>query len=91
MCPLYQYSCAHCGLNFEHTTMMSKFTRKRLCACGRFANAVISAPAVRGDLNDFSTENGGKGRWNPQLNTYVTSVNDAINKGRAKGWAKVSS
>lgn len=89
--PTYTFSCRHCGLNFEHTTMMSKFTRKRLCACGRFACAVISAPAVRGDLSDFSQMNNGRGMYNPQLQCYVKSVQDAVDKGKARGWSKVSS
>jgi hypothetical protein len=38
------------------------------------------------DLNDFHTENGGKGRMHPQLKEYVTSVSDAKAKAAKRGW-----
>ncbi len=44
-------------------------------------------PRVRPDLNDFSSENSGRGRYNPQLREYVTSTRDTIDKGRAKGFS----
>ncbi len=46
-------------------------------------------PKVQGDLNDFSSENGGKGRWNPQVNGYCRNVEEVITKGRAKGFKKM--
>ncbi len=46
-------------------------------------------PKVRGDLDDFSSENGGKGRWNPQVNGYCRNVQEVIDKGRAKGFKKI--
>ena len=49
-------------------------------------------PVTRGDKNDFSTENGGKGRYNPQMakhphdqNAYFTSVNAVKEEAKKRG------
>lgn len=46
-------------------------------------------PRVKGDLDDFSSENGGKGRYNPQVGGYCRNVQEVIDKGRAKGFKKI--
>ncbi len=46
-------------------------------------------PKVRGDLDDFSSENGGRGRFNPQINDYMKNPTDALEKGRKKGYRKI--
>ena len=46
-------------------------------------------PGVRGDKDDFSHMNSGKGMWNPQVGGYCRNVQEVIDKGRAKGYKKL--
>ena len=46
-------------------------------------------PTVKGDLDDFSHLNGGRGMWNPQVGGYCRNVDEVITKGRAKGYKKI--
>ena len=47
-------------------------------------------PTVKPDMDSFHDENGGRGRWNPQLSTYVKSTQDTIDKGKARGLAPIT-
>jgi hypothetical protein len=46
---------------------------------------MLDFPAVHPDRDDFSTENGGRGRYNKQLKCYVKSVNHSIDIAKRKG------
>ncbi len=46
-------------------------------------------PKVRGDMDDWSSEGGGKGRWSPQVNGWCRSPQEIEAKGRAKGFKKM--
>lgn len=86
--PTYEAKCVECDLIQEYYCSISDRYDTPICIkCGNKTDKIIfSMPNIRSDLNDFSTENGGKGRFNNQLQTYVTSVDDAINKAKVKGW-----
>lgn len=86
--PRYEAECTSCNNVQEYYCSVSHRYDTPVCPnCGNKMDKVIfSAPSIRPDLNDFSTENGGKGRYNAQLKEHVTSVDDAIKKAKAKGW-----
>ncbi len=87
---LYEYSCESCGRKFDHEHGMAVHKNTWKCECGEMADQVITGGiAVRGDLDDWSQMNGGRGMYNPQLQCHVKSKQDAIDKGKARGWAKV--
>ena len=83
--PTYSFECPICGREEEEYRKMSEYRLPKKCKCGADMVKGINVPRIQPDADDFSTENGGKGRYNKQLNTYVTSVNDAINKAKSKG------
>jgi len=87
--PAYDYHCLACNHKTELLHSMADCDKRHRCPkCGVAMGRYLTAcPTMRGDLNDFSTENGGKGRWNPQLREHVTSVNDAVSRGKARGWS----
>ena len=86
--PLYDKYCPTCGTVSEYFTSMSESANVPDCSCGgKCVKTITTPPMVYGDLNDFSTENGGKGRFNKQLNEYVTSVADSNRKAKARGWS----
>lgn len=88
--PLYDYACRICKHTGEYYATMDARANTPPCEkCGSTITekVILSAPATHPDFDDFSTENGGKGRFNKQLMTYVTSTQDAVDKARAKGWS----
>jgi len=46
----------------------------------------VTAPAVRMDADDFSQENNGKGRFNPQVGKHFRHVNDVKEYARREGY-----
>ncbi len=46
-------------------------------------------PKVEGDHGDWSAENGGRGRFAPQVNAYCKNPGEILDKGRAKGYRKL--
>ena len=86
--PTYSKECSACGTAGEYTATIAQRNRVPKCEIckGRCVKAIISAPAMFGDMNDFGLENHGKGRWNPQLQAHVTSVSDAKAKAAKRGW-----
>lgn len=46
-------------------------------------------PKVKGDLDDWSAEGSGRGRWSPQVNAWCRSPQEIEAKGRAKGFRKL--
>jgi putative FmdB family regulatory protein len=87
--PLYTCECRACQHTMDYIATVEKRAQTPECeACGSTDTykVILDAPSIRPDLNDFSTENGGKGRFNKQLMTHVTSQKDAIKKAEARGW-----
>lgn len=86
--PWYEAECTHCNFTQEYyRSIIDRYDTPKCNKCKRRMDKIIvSIPNIKPDLNDFSTENGGKGRYNAQLREYVTSVDDAIKKAKAKGW-----
>jgi putative FmdB family regulatory protein len=86
--PTYDAKCTVCAWEHEFVSTIDNRNTVPICPkCGGSSERFISlAPYVRPDLNDFSTENGGKGRFNKQLMTHVTSVDDAIGKAHKRGF-----
>lgn len=86
--PNYDAECCKCGHAHEYiqTMAMSHIVPKCPICKGKSEKVIVKSPVTYGDLNDFSTENSGKGRFNPQLKQYVTSVKDAESKAAKRGW-----
>lgn len=86
--PVYEYECKTCGEVYEEIFSMSAYPKRIKCLCGAMADKVVlTAPSIAPDQNDFSQENNGRGRYNPQLRTFVKSKQDTIDKGKARGWS----
>lgn len=84
--PTYTYVCEKCGNETEEYRSIAERNNMPDCAhCQSTMTRGVDAPNIKPDFDDFSRENNGKGRYNKQLNCYVTSVNDAINKASKKG------
>lgn len=84
---LYDYECNTCQEQREVMHSMHESPNVICAACGgSMRRVILSAPAIRPDLNDFSQENKGKGRWNGQLGAYVKSKQDTIDKGKSLGY-----
>ena len=47
---------------------------------------MVSAPAIRPDLDNWSNENGGRGRFNGQLNGWYRSRDDIAAEGARRGY-----
>ncbi len=89
--PTYAASCPECGHTTEYFSSIDERNKVPHCAiCTHPMRRDVTLPSIRPDLNDFSSENGGKGRFNKQLMTHVTSQQDAINKAQARGWDVVA-
>lgn len=86
--PLYDAECLKCAHPHEYIQTMAKCHLVPKCPIcgGKSVKALVKSPMTYGDLNDFSLENNGKGRWNPQLKAHVTSVKDAQSKAASRGW-----
>jgi len=88
--PRYDYEC-DCGLMWEEEHDMRDHLI-RCGSCGRRARKVLSSPTVIMD-QDWSSENGGRGRYCCQIgekrndpNAYCKSPRDAEEKAIRKGW-----
>lgn len=86
--PTFEASCPECGHYDTYVTTVAERNNVPMCKIcqAQMEKVIFTAPGVRPDLDDFSTENGGKGRFNKQLMTHVTSKQDAIDKATARGW-----
>lgn len=86
--PNYEGFCKKCDHAFDYLSEMKFRDVVPLCpmCAGKAIRVILTAPATHGDANDFSKENNGRGRFNPQLREHVTSVADAEEKGRKRGW-----
>jgi predicted nucleic acid-binding Zn ribbon protein len=86
--PTFESVCLTCGLEQEYFQTIAN--RDQVSDCikcgGRCTRDIRTCAMTYPDLNDFHTENRGKGRFNHQLKQYVTSVDDAKAKAAKKGW-----
>jgi putative FmdB family regulatory protein len=84
--PLYDYVCDSCGNKEELFRSMEHYKDRVICdRCRKHMRLEISVPNIRPDLNDFSNENSGRGRFNKQLMCHVKSVNDAVSIAKSRG------
>jgi putative FmdB family regulatory protein len=92
--PMHDYACTACGV-FEAFTFPTEGRLTRCPKCGaKVTTLILQAPRVRGDIADWGTENGGKGRYCPQLaekpndpRAFAQSRHDLIDKGKRRGWS----
>lgn len=86
--PTYDYQCRKC-LNV-HERFVSYEDRDKPCACpdcrGALSRVWLTAPSVKGDDCDWSNENNGRGRLNPQTRMYHKNVQSVIDEGKRRGW-----
>ena len=85
--PVYGYACPKCG--YETDLFREMKDRNNILDCDRCLTKMertIDMPNIRPDMDDFSNENRGRGRYNQQLKKYVTSVNDATRIAKSKGY-----
>lgn len=86
--PSYSWRCQACGCSFDvYNTINDRENGEDCPDCG--SNKVrreVTAPAIKCDLDDFSSENGGKGRYNPQLQKHFRHVNDIKDHARKTGY-----
>ena len=74
---IYEAQCKSCEAIFEYVSSIAERDLIPTCACGRAeSHRVFSMPHVQMD-NDFSKENGGKGRFMPQLARHVKDKSGA--------------
>lgn len=83
--PTYEYVCV-CGRRVDILRDVDQRNDPAECPrCHARMERAVTMPHIRPDADDFSSENGGKGRYNPQLKQHVTSVNHAIEVAKSKG------
>lgn len=81
--PTYEALCKKCDIAFDYSSEMKFRDVVPYCpsCAGKAKRVILTAPTVHGDLNTFE-----KPQWNAQLGCNVTSVADAEEKGRKRGW-----
>lgn len=87
--PSYSWRCQACGCSFDvYNTINNRDNGDDCPDCGSSkVRREVTAPAIRPEsLDDFSSENGGKGRYNPQMKQYVRHVNDVKDYARKNGY-----
>lgn len=86
--PNYAWRCQDCGCTFEVYASIAERDIGEDCPdCGSSkVRREVSAPAIRPDADDFSQENNGKGRFNPQVGKHFRHVNDVKEYARREGY-----
>lgn len=86
--PTFDYSCRSCGAQFDAYSTIADRDSGECPDCGsKKVQRLISMPSIRPEsLDDFSSENGGKGRYNPQVQKYFRHVNDVKDYARKTGY-----
>lgn len=85
--PIYSYAC-DCGETQDLVREVSQRHDTVICKCGKeMYRDYTQGPTIRPDLDDFSSENGGRGRWNRQLNEYTRSVKHTMERAKARGFS----
>ena len=77
--PNYAWECRKCGAQFDvYAEIASRDVGEDCPDCGStHVQRVVTAPAVKGDLDDFSQQNNGRGIYNPQMKGWMRHTNDA--------------
>lgn len=87
--PCFPWRCQDCGCMFDVYASIAERDKGEDCPdceSGKVRREV-AAPAIRPEsLDDFSSENNGKGRFNPQIGKYVRHVNDVKEYARREGY-----
>lgn len=84
---MLDYQCNDCNHRFNIPANVRRL--EYLCPkCDSSHWALIKQHAhyIKPDLNDFSSENGGRGRYNPQTKMYHKNVREVIDEGKRRGW-----
>ena len=86
--PTFEAICQKCASEYEYAATIADRNKVPCCKIckGEGVRDIRSCPTVKPDLNDWSSENSGRGRFNKQLMTHCVDRNDAIDKAKAKGW-----
>jgi putative FmdB family regulatory protein len=86
--PCFPWRCQDCGCTFEVYASIAERDDGEDCPdCGSGkVRRQVCAPAVKADLDDFSSENNGKGRFNPQVGKHFRHVNDVKEYARKTGY-----
>jgi putative FmdB family regulatory protein len=88
--PLYEYDCENCGpVEVEH-----RMGEHPSCRCGgTLTRDYRTPPCISTDAEDWSQENGGKGRYISQMaskqddpNAFFQSRKDVHKECASKGW-----
>lgn len=87
--PCYSWRCQACGCSFDlYNTINDRDEGEDCPDCGSAkVRREVTAAAVRPDADDFSHENGGAGRYNPQIKKYVRHVNDVKDYAKRTGYS----
>lgn len=86
--PNYSWSCQSCGCQYEvYASMEDRNTGEDCPDCGSGkVRRSVDAPNIRPDADDFGSENGGKGRFNPQVKKHFRHVNDVKEYAKRTGY-----
>jgi putative FmdB family regulatory protein len=87
--PNYAWRCQDCGCDFEVYAAISERDQGEDCpdCSSSKVRRQVCAPAIKPDLDDFGSENNGKGRYNPQLKKHFRHVNDVKEYARRTGYS----
>lgn len=86
---LYDYECPRCHHVAEQRHSMHETPKIPCPLCKeRMTRVILQAPHMFMDT-DWSRENGGRGRFNPQLSAHVKGVADTIEQGKRRGMEPV--
>lgn len=84
--PAYDATCPSCMSETEVTCAIKDRDIQR-CPCGGILMRIIKTPPlVKNDDEDFSNENSGRGRYNPQTKMWHRDVRSVIDEGKRRGW-----
>lgn len=86
--PTYDYQCHSCLHTVERSVAYEDRDASIICPRCRklMKRAWLRAPSVKGDDCDWSSENNGRGRFNPQTRMYHRNVQSVIDEGKRRGW-----
>lgn len=65
--PTYPYICHNCAHREDATERVADRDQHACPTCGMLMERQVTSCAIRGDVQDWSTENNGRGRYIGQL------------------------
>jgi hypothetical protein len=77
--------CPKCEITTEVFCRIENRDKQR-CACGTRMERIVSAPAIKPDDCDWSCENNGKGRYNPQTRMHHRTRRDVVEEAKRRNW-----